>query len=162
MSLAYKLFRIPRNLEEFVDKIKKRGDSSVDIVLTKRIGGVFGSMRYPNHYSDLDIYSGKTKIRLGMVGRWDYNNQTPKDYEPIASKRDSLVVALRTAEKVNGLGLVATINGKSISHVKKEIKQYKKKMDKMMAKYKTLLEKKHKVELNQLMESYERRNKTPN
>lgn len=122
MSIAYKLFGIPKTFDEFVDKVKRRGKTQVDVFLGAYNAG--GLAPLFDYHCYVGLQSGKTKLklnehiheRLGLL----YRTRIGKaEVEQAALKE-----AVETAEKLQGLGLEATINGEPIAKAREDIPQY--------------------------------------
>src|SRR3989338_6730314 len=97
MSIAYKLFGVPKTLDEFLDKVKRKGYNKVNINLWSYDNDDgFGPF---NYHTVVDIRAGKIKLKLNeytYVRTWNL--------------------------KIHGLE--STINNKSTDELKKEISKY--------------------------------------
>ncbi len=124
MTIIYKLFGIPKTFDEFVDKMKRRGDNQVDVILGEYnkgvgVGGLF------DYNCIVSIKAGKTRLKLNEhtylmgVGGF-YSTQIGLAEVRQATLKD----LIETAEKLQGLKLEATINGKSIDEAREAINQY--------------------------------------
>ena len=136
MSIAYKLLGIPRTFDEFVDKVKRRGDSQVDVVLVAYDdeGGLgFGGLW--NYHCVVGLQSRKTRLRLNE----HIHVRLGHLYHTVIGKAEveqaSLKEAVETAEKLKNLGLETTINGEPIDKTREGIAQYDKGIEEMRQRY---------------------------
>ncbi|HIJ13582.1 hypothetical protein J4461_03860 [Candidatus Pacearchaeota archaeon] len=122
MSIAYKLFGVPKTLDEFLDKVKRKGYNKVNINLWSYDNDDgFGPF---NYHTVVDIRAGKIKLKLNeytYVRTWNLN-------DTIIGKAKIELAALNeaaeTADKLKIHGLESTINNKSTDELKKEISKY--------------------------------------
>lgn len=134
MSIAYKLLRIPRTFDEFVDKVKNRGGSQVDVVLTAYddMGGFAGMF---NYHCIVRVQSGRTRLKL----KEHTHARTGHLFHTLIGKAEveqaSLREAVETAEKLRNLGLEATVNGEPVDKARAAIAQYAKGIEEMRQKY---------------------------
>lgn len=100
MSLAYKLFGKPRTVDEFVDLVKKRGESKIEIKLEKRkLEKNYGKMISVLEYTCSPILqAGRYRIKLNR-----FCDSTVLGYDPIdANTKEENVdkLALKYAEEI--------------------------------------------------------------
>jgi len=134
MSIAYKLLGIPRTFDEFVDKVKRRGDNQVDVVLEAYDDeGGFGGMF--NYHCVVGVQAGKTRLRLNEHTHMRLGHL----YHTVIGKAEveqaSLKEAVETAEKLKNLGLEATINGEPVDKAREGIMQYDKGITELRQRY---------------------------
>lgn len=125
MSISYKLFGIPKTIDEFVTKVKKNGNNKVDVILrSQMIPGLFGDINYKIFVS---LTSGKTILPLN---KYSYSISGFETFKSGAFETGETAIreSIEIAEKLQTVGLEATICGKSIdqarSDYKKEIRKY--------------------------------------
>ena len=141
MSIRYKLFGIPKTFNEFVDKITKKGNNQVDVILTdyndeESLDGIF------DHHYLMGIQAGKTKLLIKEFSYLESENLYTNKLNKYNLKRDFLKEAVKTAEKLQYFSLEATINGFSINGTKEKIDEYDKKIAGMEQKYKNYIQNK--------------------
>ena len=122
MSLRYKFLGKPQNIGEFVDKVTKSGKTNVNLVLghhdQKKLAGL------PDFYAYVEaecenIWVPVTKYVHHRLGNLEDTvlRKTEVEYRALCD-------AIQTAEKLEGLGLVVTINEQPIDETRKYVPQY--------------------------------------
>lgn len=134
MTIAYKLFGIPRTFDEFVDKVKRKGDNKVDVILgEENKGGLYGGLF--DYNCIVSIKSGKTRLKLNehtyLMGVGGFESTQIGLAEV---RQATLKDLIETAEKLQSLNLEATINGKPIDEAREAINQYIKSESKRLKK----------------------------
>lgn len=133
MSLAYTLLGIPRTFDEFVDKLKRRGGNQVDVILGAYdddggFGGIF------NYHCVVGLQAGKTVLRLNERTHARSGNL----YDTVIGKAEveqaTLKEAVETAEKLQSIGLEATVNGRPVGETREALAQCDKGIEKMRQK----------------------------
>ena len=138
MSLAYKLLGIPRTFDEFVDKVKRRGDSQVDVVF-EAYNDEDGFGRMFNYHCIVGVQAGKTRVRLNEHTHMRLGHLYHTMIGKTEVEQASLKEAVETAEKLKNLGLEATINGEPIDKAREGIAQRDKGIEEMRQKYRAHL-----------------------
>ncbi len=85
MTLLYKLFGIPRNLEEFLDREKKRGEDSLKIGVSEICLGDCGAQDVEYGYS-LYIQSSDGKRRKRVLLYTENYNELKKQGKKLAGR----------------------------------------------------------------------------
>lgn len=120
MTLRYRLFGRPGNLDEFVDKVRRRDGNQVDVFLETHFDGGFEEFYY--HYA-MGVQTGETKLRLKRANV-RLGNLHSTSIDRIEVERNCLKEAVETAEGLQCLGLKVTISGKQIDEAREGIVQY--------------------------------------
>jgi hypothetical protein len=129
MSIMYKLFGVPRNFDEFVDKVKKKGNDKVDIVIDTFEFCVSDAPSVADaYYSLLSLKSGKIKFKLNKMSssKPRFRNLGLAELE-----LESLNKSIDLAEKLMGFGLEATINGEFVDDARLNIPKYESNIEKI-------------------------------
>lgn len=129
MSIAYKLFGVPRTFDEFIDKVKRRGDSQVDVTLVHYDDGKW------NYHCIVGVQARKTKLRLHRHTHIRLGDLYHTVIDKAEIQKASLKEAVETAEKLKVLGLEATISGKPIDQAIEAINQYDKGIEEKKKEY---------------------------
>lgn len=109
MSIAYNLFGIPRTFNEFVDKIRKKGYTRVNVIVESCRRAGPGIEVFKTYYR-IGIQSGN--IRLKKLNRY-YEHIGLLGMDEV--EQEVWTEARRAAEKLQNLGLEATINNGPIA-----------------------------------------------
>jgi uncharacterized short protein YbdD (DUF466 family) len=133
MSIA-KLLGIPRTFDEFVAKVKRRGDNQVDVTLE-----AYDDERGYGYHCVVGVQAGKTKLRLNEHTHWRLGHLYHTVIEIAKVEQASLREAIETAEKLKNLGLEATIKGGSVDKAWEGIAQYDRGIEEMRQKYRAYL-----------------------
>jgi len=108
MSLRYKLFGIPKTFEEFVNKVKRKEQRDVTVVLGKYVEEAisYGDDRHykVRHYTT-DLKSKNVNIRLSDVGRSLLMTTNHSEIE-----KELSVQAKEIANKLNSFGLETKVD----------------------------------------------------
>lgn len=114
MTILYKLFGVPRTLDEFIDRIKKEGYNQVDVTLTTYDDDTLWTG--PAYHGVVGVKSGKRKLILEKDLRPSLGFCENISRSQLEQK--SLKKAIETAEKLQECGLEATINSEPVNKSK--------------------------------------------
>jgi hypothetical protein len=121
MSIAYALFGIPRTFDEFIDKVKRKGLPQVDVRLGKYDSE--GAYLWDTHCV-VGVQAGSTQLALREFVHVRMGDLQATRIGLAETERDSLQEAIAIAEKVQGLGLEATVVGQPIGQAKQDVVEY--------------------------------------
>ena len=127
MSFLYKHFGIPRSLDEFLDKLGKTNETSVDIYIVGgfrlNLGGMLPDFKHPLKYiNEWGLRTKKDKLRLGHR---EILLPAKEDLSKMVSAGENYLHYLRTAldysEMINYWGYGVTINHEPVERMKQRI-----------------------------------------
>nr|MCK4930421.1 hypothetical protein [Nanoarchaeota archaeon] len=123
MSIEYKLFRIPTTFDEFVDKVKKKGDNQADVFL-ESCNEAGPAPKHLDYVCYVGLQSGKTRLIINQhthvrLGELFHSRLGIAEVEQNAFKE-----AVEIAEKLQNQGLEATIHGEPLKKARGRIAQY--------------------------------------
>jgi len=129
MSLSYRLLRKPKTLDEFIDKMNKKGIKEIEVVVKAYdalSGFGMGGMGLGQHRCAVGVMANGDILKLN-----EYVHQRMGDlFTTVVSKtvaqKDAVKEGIEIAEKLVKLGFKATINKKTIAETKKITKEYSK------------------------------------
>jgi len=101
MSLRYKLFGIPGNLDEFVNAAKRKGIKKCDLILS--------SKNYSDvHYFEVVASAERIRLKIGEYNHLGFGSTR------VSAEQEGLMEGIKTAERLCGLGFKVTANDESI------------------------------------------------
>jgi len=107
MTILYKLFGIPRTFDEFVDKVKQKGQKDVNVVLGrychKAVDYADDRKFYVHHYF-IELNSGKIMVKLDDI---PVSSTFTRDHTETEQEIKSL--AEKAVNKLKELGLEAKL-----------------------------------------------------
>jgi len=128
MSILYRLLGIPRILDEFVDKVKRRGDSQVDVTIETATDS-WGCDPGWNVFYTVGVRAGGTRLRLNRFTHCTAGLDIDILIKEANVTRDYLNKAVETAKRIQRYGLKATIEGKPIERKEEAIRACEKRID---------------------------------
>jgi hypothetical protein len=124
MSLLYRFLSLPRNLDEFVDRAKREKVTAIDVLITP-----YEDKNVPAPHDYVCVVSAKADDREMILGRHP-TKQLPfhfvyqHDLYYAEVELLAITTALKSAERITGLGLEATVSGNPIDLAREAIVQY--------------------------------------
>lgn len=128
MSLTYKLFKKPKTLDEFLDKIRKEGQTKININFGYLSPKTFVSQPRRNWLPEKKFYaiqleSGKTTLELYYSS--NINIDTILKILGIEIKNEVLRGAIEIAEEIKNNGLEVTIDNELVEKSKNLVSKKK-------------------------------------
>ena len=138
MTLKYKLFGIPGTFEEFVDKIKNKGQKQVNIVLGSYNdeGGL--GVQFFNYHVYIMLESGNIRLKLNERIHMRLGDLYGTVVGKAEVEKNGLKDAIEAAERLQKSSLEVTVKGDknySVDEAKKLIDEYDAKIIEMKEKY---------------------------
>lgn len=114
MTIRYKILGIPKTFDEFIDRIKRNGQTQVNITTWANYVG-------SSYYFFVKLQAGKT--RLKNKSKW-YATSFIDSYS--TAQRILLEDAIEKGQKLQSLGLEIAINGESIDKTRERTDECRK------------------------------------
>ena len=129
MTFLYKWLGIPRTFDEVLDNVRRKKDNQINVF--------FGAYQAKYNFGDETYYGitgiqiGKTKLKLNEKTYVIPGGASISVIGNTKIKQTTLKEAIETTEKLQSLGLKATINGESIDKAKENLVKYGKTIEKL-------------------------------
>lgn len=123
MSLRYRLFGIPKTLDEFIEKIRNRGMNEIDVT-----AGAYDSDAGIGHLPSFHCCVGLKAGRIHIFHKEFTHRRQGYLFDTVIGKaeiqKEGLGEAIEIAKKLTDMGFRVTINGHSIVECQTEISRF--------------------------------------